>query len=72
VDHLGRGTALCVSTASMAEGKRFGVLFRRHLQEEVSSGFVGHGVVRSFFVLCEFSCTVLGCHDGDILNSLLS
>jgi hypothetical protein len=28
------GTVLCVPTASMAEGKRFNVLFQRHLQEE--------------------------------------
>jgi hypothetical protein len=45
-DHLGRGTALCVPTASMAEGKRFDVLFQRHLQEEVPSCFLGPSVAR--------------------------
>jgi hypothetical protein len=38
----------------------------------VSPGFVGRGVVRWFSRLCEFSCSVLSCHDGDISNSLLS
>jgi hypothetical protein len=45
-DHLGRGTVLCVPTASMAEGKRFDVLFQQHLQEEASSCFLGPSVAR--------------------------
>jgi hypothetical protein len=67
------GTALCVPTASMAEGKRFNVLFQRHLQEEFRRAslvvvLLGGSPCR----LCEFSCSVLSCHDGDISNSLLS